>query len=152
MKMPAQSSLGSYARSLCHLYFCSQPQSRVHLAVVVLLKNIRIFIDYKKNCMSAERCTDELLSLRVNLIYFWSLFSSVLHALSLVQLGKEKCLIVARTQYPIPASYTCPIKRKERVPKNGKVDRRRCTQVIDSKFRDYEQNQHETQTSHRERE
>jgi len=33
MKIPEQSLLGSYARSLCHLYFCSQEQSRLHLRV-----------------------------------------------------------------------------------------------------------------------
>ena len=40
MKTPAQSLLGSYASSLCHLYFCSQEQSRLHLRVVVDLITI----------------------------------------------------------------------------------------------------------------
>lgn len=38
MKIPAQSSLGSYASSRCHLYFCSQPQSPEHRDVLFLLK------------------------------------------------------------------------------------------------------------------
>ena len=33
MKTPAQSLLGSYAISRCHLYFCSHEQSRAHRSV-----------------------------------------------------------------------------------------------------------------------
>merc|ERR1719347_652757 len=38
MKTPAQSLLGSQASNLCHLYFCSQLQSLLHLPVVLLVQ------------------------------------------------------------------------------------------------------------------
>ena len=37
MKTPAQSLLGSYASSLCHLYFCWHEQSLLHLGVALPL-------------------------------------------------------------------------------------------------------------------
>ena len=71
MKTPAQSLLGSYAISRCHLYFCSHEQSRAHRSVADPLQGKyflgvqQIFLSTGQLDIRADLLVDRLLELLV---------------------------------------------------------------------------------------